>query len=172
MVATTGCLGCACLMNAEQTVTTLPSTGSESAFRIPRVAILAFYFGIFGVHRFYTRRPILGILQLITLGGFGFWALLDLILILCGMCKDDQGLPIRSWEVGESQSGKRVLPAFLLCTFLGVFGIHRFYAGKIGTGLLQLVTMGGFGIWAIVDNIMIAWGTFTDGNGQRITRLT
>jgi TM2 domain-containing membrane protein YozV len=57
-------------------------------------------------------------------------------------------------------------------TFLGVFGIHRFYAGKIGTGLLQLVTMGGFGLWAIVDNIMIAWGTFTDGHGERITRWT
>lgn len=88
-------MGCACLMNTDQTGTTLPSAGSESAFRIPRVAILAFY-----------------------------------------------------------------------------FGIHRFYAGKIGTGLLQLVTMGGFGIWAIVDHIMIAWGTFTDGNGERITRWT
>ena len=98
--------------------------------------------------------------------------MVDLILVLCGECKDDQGLPIRSWDLGESQSGKRLLPAFLLCTFVGVLGIHRFYAGKIGTGLLQLVTLGGFGIWTIVDHIMIAWGTFTDGNGQRVTRLT
>ncbi len=162
----------ATLMNAEQTVTTLPSAGSESPFRIPRVAILAFYFGIFGVHRFYTRRPILGILQLITLGGFGIWALVDFILILCGMIRDDQGRPIRSWDVGTSASQKTILPPFLLCTLFGVFGIHRFYAGKIGTGLLQLVTMGGLGIWTLVDHIMLAWGAFTDSGGNRITRWT
>ncbi len=159
-------------MNAEQNMATLPSAGPESRFRIQKVAILAFYFGVFGVHRFYTRRPILGILQLITLGGFGLWALIDLVLILCGACRDDQGLPIQSWAVEESPSRKKILPAFLLCALFGVLGVHRFYAGKIGTGLLQLVTMGGFGIWALVDHIMLAWGTCTDSEGHRITRWT
>jgi TM2 domain-containing membrane protein YozV len=69
-------------------------------------------------------------------------------------------------------SDKRILPAFLLCFFLGIFGAHRFYVGKIGTGILQLVTLGGVGIWALVDFIMIIVGAFTDKNGVKITQWT
>jgi len=69
-------------------------------------------------------------------------------------------------------SEKRILPAFLLCFFLGVFGIHRFYVGKIGTGILQLVTLGGLGIWALIDLIMIIVGAFTDSEGNKITEWT
>lgn len=68
-----------------------------------------------------------------------------------------------------SASEKRILPAFLLCFLLGVFGAHRFYAGKIGTGILELVTFGGFGIWWLVDIIMIITGSFRDGDGNKIT---
>jgi TM2 domain-containing membrane protein YozV len=67
---------------------------------------------------------------------------------------------------------KKILPAFLLCFFLGVFGAHRFYVGKIGTGILQLVTLGGLGIWALVDFIMIIIGSFTDKEGNKITQWT
>ena len=69
----------------------------------------------------------------------------------------------------EERTDRRILPAFLLCFLLGVFGAHRFYAGKPGTALLQLFTLGGLGIWALVDLIMIATGSFTDGRGRRIT---
>jgi len=69
-------------------------------------------------------------------------------------------------------SDKRILPAFLLCFFFGVFGVHRFYAGKIGTGILELVTIGGFGIWWLVDLILILTGSLKDGNGRRITEWT
>lgn len=69
-------------------------------------------------------------------------------------------------------SDKRILPAFLLCFFLGVFGVHRFYAGKIGTGILELITFGGFGIWWLVDIILLVTGSFTDGSGQKITEWT
>ena len=69
-------------------------------------------------------------------------------------------------------SEKRILPAFLLCFFLGVFGAHRFYVGKIGTGILQLVTLGGLSIWALIDFIMIIVGAFTDKQGNKITQWT
>jgi TM2 domain-containing membrane protein YozV len=71
-----------------------------------------------------------------------------------------------------SASEKRILPAALLCFFLGVFGIHRFYVGKIGTGILQLLTLGGFGIWALIDFIMIVIGSFSDKEGNKITLWT
>ena len=65
-----------------------------------------------------------------------------------------------------------MVPALLLCFFLGVFGAHRFYAGKKWTGVLQLLTLGGFGIWWLVDFILIATGHFRDAEGDRITEWT
>jgi TM2 domain-containing membrane protein YozV len=69
-------------------------------------------------------------------------------------------------------SERRILPALLLCFFLGVFGAHRFYAGKIGTGILELLTLGGLGIWWLVDMILILTGSFRDRDGQKITEWT
>jgi TM2 domain-containing membrane protein YozV len=67
-------------------------------------------------------------------------------------------------------SDKKILPAFLLCFFLGFLGIHRFYDGKTGSGVAQLLTCGGLGIWALVDLIIIATGGFTDKNGNKLTQ--
>jgi TM2 domain-containing protein len=53
---------------------------------------------------------------------------------------------------------------------LGMFGAHRFYVGKAGTGLLMLFTAGGLGIWYLIDNIMIASGAFRDAEGRLLTR--
>ncbi|MBM0238548.1 TM2 domain-containing protein [Micromonospora sp. ATA32] len=50
--------------------------------------------------------------------------------------------------------------ALLLCFFFGVIGVHRFYVGKVGTGVLQLVTFGGLGIWTLIDFILILVGSF------------
>ena len=66
-------------------------------------------------------------------------------------------------------SNKSRLIAFLLCFFLGVLGVHRFYVGKIGTGVLQLLTLGGLGIWALIDLIMIIVGVFKDKEGKVLT---
>jgi hypothetical protein len=59
--------------------------------------------------------------------------------------------------------------ALALAFFLGVFGAHRFYVGKIGTGLLQLCTIGGLGLWWLYDNILVASGEFRDSEGRRLT---
>ncbi len=66
------------------------------------------------------------------------------------------------------KSDKDFVPAVLLCFFLGTFGVHRFYVGKVGTGLLMLVTFGGMGIWTMVDFIMLVTGSFRDADGLPI----
>ena len=71
-----------------------------------------------------------------------------------------------------SASDKRILPAFLLCFFLGVFGAHRFFLGKIGSGVAQLLTFGGLGLWALADLIILVTGNFKDAEGNRITQWT
>ena len=63
------------------------------------------------------------------------------------------------------KSNKGFVPTLLLCFFLGIFGVHRFYVGKIGTGILSLLTFGGLGIWATIDFVMIAVGSFKDSQG-------
>ena len=65
-------------------------------------------------------------------------------------------------------SSKDWVVTLLLCFFLGSFGVHRFYAGKVGTGVLQLITLGACGIWTLIDFILIAVGDFTDEEGKRI----
>ncbi len=68
-------------------------------------------------------------------------------------------------------SQKSRLVTLLLCLFLGVFGAHRFYVGKIGTGVLTILTLGGFfGIWVLYDFILILCGSFRDQAGLRIFR--
>ena len=67
-------------------------------------------------------------------------------------------------------SDKKFLPALLLAIFLGGLGGHRFYVGKIGTGILQLLTCGGVGVWAIIDIIMIATGSFRDKEGRPLAK--
>ncbi len=60
--------------------------------------------------------------------------------------------------------------ALALAFFLGVFGAHRFYTGKVGTGILQAGTLGGLGVWYLYDLIMVASGGFTDKDGRRVSR--
>ena len=62
-------------------------------------------------------------------------------------------------------SNKSRLAAALLCYFVGVLGVHRFYVGKIGTGLVWLFTFGCLGIGCIIDLILILCGSFKDSNG-------
>lgn len=61
---------------------------------------------------------------------------------------------------------KSQLVALLLCLFLGELGIHRFYLGYTGIGIIQLLTLGGFGVWALIDLIMIITGDLKPKNGD------
>lgn len=70
--------------------------------------------------------------------------------------------------MGQNVSEKSFIAAVLLSFFLGGLGVHRFYVGKIGTGVLMLITLGGFGIWTLIDFIMIIIGKFEDGEGNVI----
>ena len=92
--------------------------------------------------------------------------IVDAMAVVCTSCG------VMQKDAGEFATDKRILPAGLLCFFLGVFGAHRFYVGKIGTGVLQLLTLGGLGIWWLIDLIMIVVGNFRDGDGVKITEWT
>ena len=85
---------------------------------------------------------------------------------------DSASAMINAAATGSAATGaiseKGFVPMILLCFFLGGLGVHRFYAGKTGTGILMLLTFGGFGIWTIVDFIMIVTGNFTDGDGRPV----
>ncbi len=66
--------------------------------------------------------------------------------------------------------GHSWLVALLLCVFVGPLGIHRFYVGKIATGILLLLTGGGLGVIWIIDLIRILLGGFTDKDGRPLAR--
>jgi len=69
-------------------------------------------------------------------------------------------------SAGNPVSPNSRLVALLLCFFLGGLGIHRFYVGKAGTGVAMIFTLGGLGIWTLVDFIMIAVGSFRDKSNR------
>ena len=68
----------------------------------------------------------------------------------------------------ERGSEKNFVSTLILCVLLGGLGVHRFYVGKVGTGIFMLLTLGGLGIWALVDLIRIAIQKFEDGDGAVI----
>lgn len=69
-----------------------------------------------------------------------------------------------------AEEGRSWLVALLLSIFLGGLGIDRFYLGKIGTGILKLITCGGLGIWWLIDLIMIATGKMKDSKGRDLVK--
>ena len=72
------------------------------------------------------------------------------------------------WGAAAPSSGRSFVVVLLLAIIVGWLGVHRFYVGKVGTGILMLLTLGGFGIWQLIDAIVIAVGRFTDSAGVPI----
>jgi TM2 domain-containing membrane protein YozV len=103
---------------------------------------LLWIFGFTGAHRFYFGKPISGTLWFFTLGLLGIGWLVDLLLM--------PGLE-RSAEARYAAGEYDYTLAWLLLTFLGIFGVHRFYLGKWITGLLYLISGGLFGIGYLYD---------------------
>ena len=81
---------------------------------------------------------------------------------ICVKC----GAQLKQQEVDVSEKSR--LAVTLLAFFLGELGIHRFYLGKIGTGILMLVTLGGLGIWSLIDFIIAVSGAMRDKEGKLI----
>jgi len=81
---------------------------------------------------------------------------------------------VGSWFVASEVPGvfsdRDWLTATLLSFFVGVLGIDRFYLGYTGLGILKLITLGGCGIWALIDFILIAMGSLGDANGLPLRR--
>jgi TM2 domain-containing membrane protein YozV len=106
------------------------------------IGYVLWIFGFTGSHRFYYGKPVSGTIWFFTAGLFLIGWIIDLFLIPSMARRAD-----RRYVAGP----KDYSLAWILLTFLGVFGIHRFYLGKWGTGILYLLTLGIFGIGLIYD---------------------
>jgi TM2 domain-containing membrane protein YozV len=122
------------------------------------IGYIAWLFGFIGAHRFYYGKPVSGTIYFFTLGIFFIGWIVDLFLIP-GM---DREADIR-FVPGPIDYNV----AWLLLVFLGMFGVHRFYLGKIWTGVLYLCTIGLCGLgyiydmWTLNDQITLINGTAT-----------
>lgn len=86
----------------------------------------------------------------------------------CTACGAGLGTKTVTGDVSEKSRLITTLLCILPAWFFGIAGIHRFYLGKIGTGILMLITLGGLGIWTLIDLIMVAAGVMKDKEGKVI----
>ena len=106
------------------------------------IGYILWLFGFTGSHRFYYGKPVSGTIWFFTLGLLGIGWLIDLFLI-----------PSMDRKADKRFAAGRVnyTVAWILLTFLGLFGVHRFYMGKWLTGILYLITVGIFGLGYLYD---------------------
>ena len=106
------------------------------------IGYVLWIFGFTGSHRFYFGKPISGLIWLCTGGLFLVGWIIDLFLI--------PGME-RKAELRYKTGSVDYSVAWILLTFLGLFGVHRMYMGKWLTGILYLLTVGLFGLGYLYD---------------------
>lgn len=150
-----------------------PNPGSPAGVQTPGAKsqgttfILAWLLGPFGADRFYLGQVGLGILKLITLGGCGVWAVIDMVITGMGSRTDTQGKPlVVPPQVGTPAKSQAV--AFVLSWLLGFLGVDRFYLGYTGLGVVKLITLGGCGIWSLIDFALIGMRSMKDAQGNSL----
>lgn len=144
-----------------------PQGGTISSKSHATAFLLSGFLGTLGADRFYRGQVGLGIIKLLTCGGVGIWAIIDVLITGMGPVTDGQGNVLnREAPVGTPKKSQST--AFLLSYFLGVFGLDRFYLGSVGLGIIKLLTCGGLGIWALIDTIIVGMGNMKDAEGNSL----
>jgi TM2 domain-containing membrane protein YozV len=122
------------------------------------VGYILWIFGFIGSHRFYYGKTKTGILYFFTLGLLGIGWIVDLFLI--------PGMD-READIKYVEGDINYTIAWVLLTFLGLFGIHRFYMGKIISGIIYLVTGGLFGLGYLYDYCTLNEQISTKNSSQK-----
>ena len=177
----------------------LDSDSTISPYYTQTVGLLALFVGWLGGHRIYVghRRTgavqtALGVLSILSGGVPVFlvplllWVLLDGVRIISREFYDGNGLRIARFSEADSRIRRGAsaitrttrdpnasrcsrLVAIFLVVLLGLVGAHRFYAGRIGSAIAMIFTLGGLGIWWLIDIIIVTTGQLIDSEGKRVS---
>lgn len=148
--------------------------------------VLSVLLGGLGIDRMYTGKVSLGVLKLLFAWlTLGIWVIVDIILMGSGKARDGIGNPLIAYDDGtpsqprpgepppqSATASHKHFAAVVLSAIpiTGLLGIDRMYTGRIGLGILKLITLGGVGVWWIVDMCLMGMGSAKDGDGNPLIR--